>query len=155
MPDAELEFYITDNRRAHLKMIQDIVSRLAGFSCRFKQWSVAVVPALLVFLAKPMGADTSAPVYAAIAAVPAVIFWALDGYYLAWERNFRNFYKAAAEPQTRVPLFSLTPPPLGVAAWLRACSSVTVFGVHGGLIAIVLVLDYALGGVFTVAVVGR
>src|SRR5437016_4778146 len=95
MPDADRELYITDNRRAHLKMIQDVVGRLAGFSCKFKQWSASIVPALLVFLAKPMVAEGQAPVYAAIAAVPAVVFWALDGYYLAWERNFRNLYKAA------------------------------------------------------------
>jgi hypothetical protein len=71
----------------HLKLIQDVVSRLAGNSFSMKGWSITLTSALLALAAKDANVH-----YALLALVPVLFFWGLDGYYLLLERRFRKIY---------------------------------------------------------------
>ena len=73
--------------QSHLTMLQGIVSRLASNSAACKTWCVTLVSALAVVVAQ-----SGPPKLLMIAALPIVIFCALDCYYLGLERRFRECY---------------------------------------------------------------
>ena len=83
-------------RQHHLSMIQGIVDRLAGNSAQMKNWTVAILAALLLF--SRAAADGEDRVFAGIAMlVLTLVFWGLDGYYLKQERLFRRLYDKARQ----------------------------------------------------------
>ena len=71
----------------HLEFIQGVVNRLASDSFRLKGWTVVLVAALFVVLAREGRIES-----ASIGLVPVLIFWGLDGYFLWQERLFRALY---------------------------------------------------------------
>ena len=71
----------------HLEFIQGIINRLATNSFQMKGWSVVLVAAILVLLARESRLDA-----AFIALAPILVFWALDGYFLWQERLYRALY---------------------------------------------------------------
>lgn len=75
--------------QAHLQIMQGVISRMAANSTASKAWCITIVSAILVLVA-----DKSKPEYAFIALVPIVLFSALDSYYLALEKAFRDSYNA-------------------------------------------------------------
>jgi hypothetical protein len=75
--------------QAHLQIIQAVISRMAGNSSSCKAWCITLVSAILVVIA-----DKGKPDYAFLALLPALLFFALDTYYLALEKAFRNSYNS-------------------------------------------------------------
>lgn len=73
--------------QAHLQIMQGVISRMAANSTASKAWCITIVSAILVLVA-----DKSKPEYAFIALVPILLFLALDSYYLALEKAFRESY---------------------------------------------------------------
>lgn len=73
--------------QAHLNIAQSVIQRMATNSASCKGWSIAITSAILVLVA-----DKSKPGYALIAFIPILLFMALDIYYLALEKRFRNSY---------------------------------------------------------------
>ena len=76
-----------DKKFRHLQFIQGVINRLASNSFQMKGWSVVLVAAILVLLAREDRLDA-----APIALGPILIFWGLDGYFLWQERLFRTLY---------------------------------------------------------------
>ena len=76
-----------EHKLAHLEMIQGVINRMAGNSFLLKGWSVTLVSALFA-----LAAAESNEMFAALALLPALAFWALDGYVLWQERLFRALY---------------------------------------------------------------
>lgn len=67
-----------------LKMIQDIIKRMANNSFKLKQWCVTIVVVTMIF---------RAPVDSCIIPlIPLIAFGILDAYYLTLERRFRKLY---------------------------------------------------------------
>lgn len=79
----------SDAVQAHLQIAQSVIGRMATNSASCKAWCIALVSAIIVVVA-----DKGQPRYAAVAAIPTVLFLALDTYYLGLERRFRNSYNA-------------------------------------------------------------
>ena len=75
--------------QTHLQIMQDVIRRMAENSRSFKVWCVTLVSAALVLMVQT---ENSQQVL--IALVPALLFLALDTYYLALERSFRDAYDA-------------------------------------------------------------
>ena len=75
--------------QTHLTIMQDVIRRTAENSRSCKVWCVTLVSAILV-----LSAQTGSAQHVLIAVVPALLFLALDAYYLALERSFRNAYDA-------------------------------------------------------------
>ncbi len=81
--------------RAHLSMMQSVITRMDENSRSCKTWAVTIVAAMLVVMAKfeiPTTDESFGLLETWIAVVPATIFWVLDAYYLALERGFRDSY---------------------------------------------------------------
>lgn len=76
-----------ESKLKHLELIQGVINRLASDSFRMKGWTIVLVAALLVLLARQDALDA-----AYIAIVPILAFWGLDGYFLWKERLFRAHY---------------------------------------------------------------
>ncbi|MEH6534574.1 MAG: hypothetical protein V7735_25025 [Photobacterium frigidiphilum] len=73
--------------QTHLGILQNVIQRMASNSSSSKAWCVTLVSAVLVIVA-----DKGKPDYAYIAFLPTLVFAALDAYYLALEKAFRNAY---------------------------------------------------------------
>ncbi|MDF1722476.1 MAG: hypothetical protein P1U65_17525 [Minwuia sp.] len=88
---------------AHLAMIQATIGRMAGESARMKQFALASIAATA-----STAAATDTYVLAPAGAVLALLFWALDARYLAQERWFRAMYDTARQ-NTGAADFVMTP----------------------------------------------
>jgi len=73
--------------QTHLGIIQGVIERMASNSTSSKAWCITIVSAVLVIVA-----DKGKPDFAFIALIPILLFLALDAYYLAMEKGFRNSY---------------------------------------------------------------
>jgi len=95
--------------QSHLKINQDVISRMASNSSSCKAWCITLVSAVLVIVA-----NKGKPNYALIAAIPTILFLTLDAYYLALEKCFRASYnsfitKLHSEEVDSTDLFAVTP----------------------------------------------
>ena len=124
-----------DKKLKHLELIQGVINRLATNSFQMKGWSVVLVAAILVLLARENRLDA-----AYIALAPILIFWALDGYFLWQERLYRALYdhvRTLAEEQIDFSM-NVTPFRTGCRhSWLGATRSRTLVLFYGALIATV------------------
>ena len=73
----------------HLEMTQGVVNRLAHNSFLIKGWSMTILAAAILFIARSN--DYSECLILAFI-IPVVSFWVLDGYFLWQERLFRGIY---------------------------------------------------------------
>ena len=73
----------------HLEMIQAIINRLGSNSFLLKGWSMTVIVATMVLIARY---DVQSPCIVLAVLFPVLGFWILDGYFLWQERLFRQVY---------------------------------------------------------------
>ena len=71
----------------HLKMIQDVITRMASNSFSLKGWAVTLVAAIFALTWANISRG-----FLLIALIPIFAFWALDAYYLNLERKNRKLY---------------------------------------------------------------
>lgn len=69
-----------------IKMIQNIISRLANNSFLLKSWTITVVVVTILFGKDSAGFNKST------AFIPIFMFWLLDAYYLYQEQLFRELH---------------------------------------------------------------
>ncbi len=117
----------------HLEFLQAVISRMAGNSFLLKGWSVTLVGALLA-----LTVDAPGPWPAAVALLPAMTFWGLDGYFLAQERLFRRLYEAIIGGSSSIQAYSMRTDKLTPGFWLGTCFSVTLLAFHGTVVAATL-----------------
>jgi len=127
-------------KEKHLELIQGVITRMANNGFLLKGWSVTLVAAVLALSAD---ADNTDLVW--IAFLPAVLFWGLDGYFLAQERLFRKLYEAVILPDSEVPAYSLKVPRCPIGCWARSSFSWTMVFFHGGLVLALLLLIQVVG----------
>ena len=72
-----------------LKMLQDIIKRMADNSFKLKGWVVSIIIIAMIFRAE---ID-----HLLLCFVPLVAFGVLDAYYLMLERKFRELYNSKVE----------------------------------------------------------
>lgn len=72
-----------------IKIIQDIIKRMADNSFKIKAWAITVVVATLLIKTNLNNSY--------IALIPLLTFWFLDAYYLQQEKIFREIYKDKVE----------------------------------------------------------
>lgn len=74
----------------HLEITQGVINRLANNSFLIKGWSMTILAAAILFIAR-VESDNS--VFLTLSfTIPVVSFWVLDGYFLWQERLFRGIY---------------------------------------------------------------
>lgn len=124
-----------ETRIAHLRMIQAVVTRMAGNSFLVKGWSVTMVAALFVLAA--VGGNRF---FVYVAYLPAVMFWALDGYFLRQERLFRQLYDQVREAGNENVDFSMNTHPFNVGTTWSVAWSRTLCLFHGTITATIIVV---------------
>ena len=75
-----------ENKRSHLNMIQQVITRMGSNSFLLKGWTVGMIVAIYAF------AGNNAHKAVIITLIPLIVFWILDSYYLTLERKFRALY---------------------------------------------------------------
>lgn len=136
----------------HLEFIQLTLIRMAANSFLLKGWAVTFVVAILAFTSTDHPKNASL-----IALVPCLLFWYLDGFFLAQERRYRDLYNTVRLNPTR-PLsqvdFSLDTSPFNPQGnwWqktrckksvFRCLTSLTIASFYGVLMIIVLTVWFS------------
>lgn len=129
----------SDAVQAHLSISQSVIQRMAANSASSKGWCIAITSAILVLVA-----DKSKPDYALIALIPILLFLALDAYYLALEKRFRNSYNEFIDKLHRkgiesVDLYAIIPSGSAPKAIVAALISFSVWPFYITLLFMVFV----------------
>lgn len=125
--------------QTHLGILQNVIQRMAANSSACKAWCVTLISAVLVIVA-----DKGRPDYAYIALLPTLVFAALDAYYLALEKAFRNSYndfisKLHNKTLTEVDLYSVAPKgSMSTLQW-TSLKSFSVWGFYLSLAVLVVI----------------
>ncbi|MCY4238618.1 MAG: hypothetical protein OXC93_09735 [Rhodospirillaceae bacterium] len=133
-----------ESKLKHLELIQAVINRLASDSFRMKGWTVVVIAALFVLLARQNAFDAGY-----IALVPIVAFWGLDGYFLWQERLFRAHYDNVRTLPAENIDFSMDIRAYRGSlrhSWLGTTCSRTLAFFYGALLVLVLLATFAVGG---------
>ncbi|MBA3034946.1 MAG: hypothetical protein FP814_00470 [Desulfobacterium sp.] len=128
--------------QTHLGILQNVIQRMASNSSACKAWCVTLVSAVLVIVA-----DKGKPDYAWIAMLPTILFAALDAYYLALEKAFRNSYndfisKLHRRSLTENDLYSVDPKGNMSRLQFESVKSFSVWGFYGSLAVLIIVTKY-------------
>lgn len=123
--------------QTHLGIIQGVIQRMAGNSSSCKAWCITIVSAILVIVA-----GKGNPNFAWIAILPTVLFAALDVYYLALEKGFRNSYnsfikKLHNDILTTEDLYSVIPEGNQSKLQIEALKSFAVWGFYIPLVVLI------------------
>jgi hypothetical protein len=148
MPDAESGKTLSESSpsvQTHLGILQGVIERMAANSSATKAWCTTIVSAILVVVADKSKAD-----YVSLALIPTLLFLALDVYYLAMEKGFRNGYNAFVKKvhdgsMTPVDLFWVTP---RGNRWALRWEAFRSFSVWGFYLAVVIMILLAMQFVF-------
>jgi hypothetical protein len=124
--------------QAHLQIIQAVINRMAGNSSSCKTWCITLVSAILVVIA-----DKGKPDFALIALLPALLFCALDTYYLALEKAFRYSYnsfisKLHAHGISPQDLYNVQPSGRIWGHILKALGSFSIWGFYIPLVCLII-----------------
>ena len=125
-----------DRKIKHLEFIQGVINRLASDSFRMKGWCVVLVAALFILLAREGRVE-----FIAVALIPVIAFWGLDGYFLWQERLYRALYDHVRPLKENQIDFSMDASPLKtspVREWLDATISRTLLVFYSALAAAVV-----------------
>ena len=129
-----------------IKIIQDIIKRMADNSFKIKGWTVTLIVITLVFKGKTNANHL-------LAFLPLVSFWILDTYYLRIERIYRKLYSWVIKnrPQSNEYLFDLNPERFEkeVDSYLKTMFSISLGIFYGALLILLLFISCLdlLGGV--------
>ena len=130
-----------DNKHKHLEFIQATINRMGSNLFLLKGWTVTLIAALFAIADKQ-----SILAYFLIAYLPALMFWILDGYFLAQERRFRALYDhVRGLPESQIDFSMNTAPFKHQHSWPAAMFSSTLFIYYGGLIVTMLFVMWILG----------
>ena len=119
-----------------VKLVQNVINRLAQNSFTIKNISAVLLVALLAFIASDGNRDVSFHV----AIIPVLLFWFLDAYYLDQERLFRRFYIKIISDDKISPYSMDVKPHKEKTGWIKAVFSRTLVLYYGGLSSIVAVI---------------
>lgn len=128
-----------DRKLKHLDFIQGVINRLSTNSFLLKGWSVVLVSALFA-----LSANNSSVKFILLAYFPAIAFWALDGYFLALERDYRGLYERVRKLDPDEIDFSMDTREVktGITGWAKAFLSKTLVVFHGALIGAIIVVMF-------------
>ena len=126
-----------DSKIKHMEFIQGVINRLASDSFRMKGWCVVLVAALFILLAREGRIE-----FIAVALIPVIAFWGLDGYFLWQERLYRALYDHVRTLEEDQIDFSMNASPFRTGrprTWPSATFSRTLLIFYGALAATIVV----------------
>ncbi|MCS1411089.1 MAG: hypothetical protein M2R45_04285 [Verrucomicrobia subdivision 3 bacterium] len=108
----------------HLEMTQAVINRLGSNSFLLKGWSMTIIVAAMVLMARY---DRESPFILLSLIIPVIGFGILDGYFLWQERLFRKVYDEIRKQETTD--FSMNPmkhKDKPKCSWIASTFSVTL-----------------------------
>ena len=109
----------------HLEMTQAVINRLGSNSFLVKSWSMTVIVAAMVLIARQ---NIQNPYFVLVLILPALGFWILDGYFLWQERLFRQVYnEIRTQSDTDFEMNPTKHKNKPKCSWLSAFFSITLF----------------------------
>ena len=108
----------------HLEMTQAVINRLGSNSFLVKSWSMTIIVAAMVLIAKH---EIQNPDFVLGLILPAIGFWILDGYFLRQERLFRQVYdEIRAQSDTEFEMNPMKHKNKPKCSWFSAFFSLTL-----------------------------
>jgi len=83
-----------EKKLKHLEFIQNVITRMNSNSFLLKGWTITLVSALFALAAKDSNLN-----FVLISYIVIPVFWILDGFFIATERQYRDLYKEVANKQ--------------------------------------------------------
>ena len=130
----------------HLKMIEDIITRMANNSFLVNGWTVTLIAALLIF------ADAKNNIcFIWIAIIPIIVFWYLDSFYLQLERKYRQLYSFVQQDyinivkpdyKEQVPLFNMSTENVKVTNIVRIMFSKSIIPIYSTILIVTLIIYF-------------
>ncbi|RMC56416.1 hypothetical protein F5ESL0260_07715 [Lactobacillus sp. ESL0260] len=97
-----------ENKRLHLKMVEDTITRMSSNSFLIKGWSLTAIGGLVtLYLANINEKWACNILYLCLFAT--ILFWISDAYYLCQERRYRSLYDEVAKKDEADIDFSMKP----------------------------------------------
>ncbi len=126
--------------QTHLKILQDVILRMAENSRACKVWCVTILSAGLI-----LSVRVDRPDYVLVSLVPWLPFLVLDAYYLALERAFRGSYDSFVQKLARgelktADLYVVKPAGSVPRTCLRSLGSFSIYPFYGALAIAVVIL---------------
>jgi hypothetical protein len=144
--EAQPTGYAVDSQavQAHLGLMQGVIQRMASNSSSCKTWCVTLVSAILVTVA-----DRNKTEYAVIGAIPILLFFALDTYYLSLEKRFRDSYNRFIDKLhlgnlVAADLYAITPTGSPFRAAVASMQSLSVWPFYVALLVLAAVTKLVL-----------
>jgi len=78
---------MNEKKLKHLEFIQNVIARMNANSFLLKGWAITLVSALFALAAKDANLN-----YVLISYIVIPVFWTLDGFFIATERQYRDLY---------------------------------------------------------------
>jgi hypothetical protein len=125
----------------HLEMTQAVINRLGQNSFLLKSWSMTILVAAMVLIAKE---DLQNSYFVLVLFLPIAGFWILDGYFLWQERLFRKVYdeiREQTDTDFKMDLGKHKPK----CSWLSAIFSITLNIFYFIEVLFVFAIGYFLG----------
>lgn len=129
-----------NDKTEHLKMIQEVITRMNTNSFQIKGWTISLVSALLALYI-----NSSKVAYIFIALIPVIILWILDSYYLQQERRFRALYNDVVNDETdNIKKFTMSIDKYKTCEYciMKAVASITILPLY-----LILAVGLIVGGV--------
>jgi hypothetical protein len=132
---------MNENKLKHLEFIQNIITRMNANSFVIKGWSVTLVSALFA-----LAADKANLKFVLIAYLPVIVFWALDGFFLSQEKQYRELYKEVAAKDAKDIDFNLNASKFqpAVGGWFCNAFTKTLLPFHGSVFSVVFLVTAGL-----------
>lgn len=130
---------MNEKKLKHLEFIQGVITRMANNSFLIKGWAITLVAALFALEDKD---EKQGLVF--VAAIPVLMFWILDAYFLSQERQYRELYKFVASKDEKDINFDMNASCYkdDKNAWVSCVASVTLAWFYGAL-AVIVVISWA------------
>ena len=126
----------------HLEMVQGVVNRLAHDSFLIKGWSMTILAAGIIFVAR---SQIQSAYIVLTFIIPVVGFWTLDGYFLWQERLFRKVYdEVRKQAKTDFEMNPIKHKDKPKCSWIASMFSVTLNVFYGMEILFVLIVFFIL-----------
>lgn len=130
-----------EDKKEHLKMIENIITRMANNSFQLKSWTVSLITAILIFV------DLKKQVcFIWIIFIPIIVFWVLDAYYLQLERKYRKLYNSVQKDYVnktnKVSLFDMSTQKFNVDKIIKIMFSKSICPIYFFIIITTLVVLY-------------
>ena len=128
-----------DNKLKHLEFIQNVITRMNSNSFLIKGWTITLVSALFALAAKDANIN-----YVLVSYIAIPVFWALDGFYISQERQYRDLYKAVSSKDESTIDFNMDASIYckDDRTWIAGIFSKTLAPFYGITIAITLIIMF-------------